>query len=75
MMMVKELPIWADCPFRGLIPAEYEVRKGDVAGIGEMISIYSPQHEMHVDTIAPLNVESVVVMVKNLDEAIHRKAA
>lgn len=65
-MNVTELPVWADCPFRSIVPDRYEIRKssGVVVLIGR-----SGEDIFHValsDEGQTINDKTVLAMVRNL---------
>lgn len=52
-MLVTDMPLWADCPFRKRVPAAIEIRRGLNEGI-DMVTFWHPETELHVDVDASL---------------------
>jgi len=46
-MLVTELPIWDDCPFRKHVPVHIEIRLGVLNEI-DTIAFWDPEAEIHV---------------------------
>lgn len=42
-LLVTDIPVWADCPFRDQVPGWIEIRRE-----GGVICLRSPAHELHV---------------------------
>lgn len=52
-MVISEVPLWDDCPFRHRVPDWIEIRRGDV--FGQTVTVfYAPKHELSLDFTGPI---------------------
>lgn len=69
--LVTNLPIWTKCPYR--IPGGLEVRRGAFGDEPEVIVVWSPKGQRHIDFVADAFDEDAFKIACNL--LIGRKAA